>query len=115
MSYNYENKVALITGAASGIFDLLLIYMSYFEPSFLGFGKRIAERLTAKGCKVILSDINESAGIALEKQLNQSHGPEISYFIQCDVSDSKELKSLFEKSIERYKRLDVSRLKFVFL
>ncbi|KAG0078575.1 hypothetical protein BGZ90_004912, partial [Linnemannia elongata] len=47
-----ENKVAIITGASSGL------------------GKALAERLVSKGAKVILGDIDIKDGLRLANELN---------------------------------------------
>ena len=47
-----EGKIALVTGAAQG------------------FGKGIAEGLFAEGANVVIADLNETAGRALEDELN---------------------------------------------
>ena len=46
-----EGKVALITGAATGV-----------EGDLMGFGGASARLFVQEGAKVVLSDINEEAG-----------------------------------------------------
>ena len=61
MTSNLEGKVALVTGAASGI------------------GAAVAQQLAEAGAKVALCDVSEAAGTELAAQLGGE-------FIRCDVS-----------------------------
>jgi len=75
-----ENKVAIVTGASSGI------------------GLAIAEFLENSGAKVVYSDINK-----LEKDLN----PESAIFKKCDVSQKLEVEDLINTALEKFGRLDI--------
>lgn len=73
-----ENKIAIVTGACSGI------------------GKAIAEEFLKEGASVVFSDINEIE-INSEKAL----------FIKCDVSKSEEVNNLAEETIKKFGRIDI--------
>ena len=77
-----KNKVAVITGSASG------------------FGKGIAEKFTEEGAKLIMVDINARLLKKVAKNLNQD------YFI-ADVSKSSNFKSLFNYVYKKYKTADI--------
>jgi len=78
-----ENKVALITGAASGI------------------GEATARLFIEEGAQVVLADRNATLGQALEKELGDK-----TFFIQCDVSDEAQVASLVSDTIQHFGRLD---------
>jgi 3-hydroxybutyrate dehydrogenase len=67
-------KVALITGAASGI------------------GLACAERFARDGCTVVIADVNEKAGSEHAKRLNGS-------FIAADLSSREGCKKLVEETL----------------
>jgi len=78
-----ENKIAVITGGASGIG---------------GAGTR---RFAAEGAKVIVLDINDQAGTALEQEF-----PNVMY-IPTDISSEGAVKAAFARIGETYGRVDV--------
>jgi NAD(P)-dependent dehydrogenase (short-subunit alcohol dehydrogenase family) len=81
-----ENKVALITGATSGI------------------GKATAKAFGVAGAKVVFSGRRESEGKATEAQLRDA-GIDC-LFVRSDVSNEAEIKSLVQTTVEKYGRLD---------
>ncbi len=83
----FENKVAVITGAASGI------------------GRGLAEHCAQKGMKIVLADIEEKALSAAESEM-RSAGANISCVV-TDVSKPEEVKNLAKKTIDRYEKVDL--------
>ncbi len=81
-----SGKVALITGAASGI------------------GKAAALKFAGEGAKVVLADINEKGGQAVADEVKKGGGEAI--FVKCDVSSDKEVETLIAKAVDTYGRLD---------
>ena len=77
-----ENKVAIVTGGASGI------------------GKKIGEEFLKQGAQVVFSDIHDDVDFLGE------HGEDAIY-IKCDVSNSEEVNNLVSKTVEKYGKLDV--------
>ncbi len=75
-----ENKVAVVTGAASGI------------------GLAIANLFVAEGAKVVYSDIN-AGDLKLD--------PAQALFVKCDVSKSQEVDELVKTATEKFGRLDI--------
>lgn len=79
-----KDKVALITGGASGI------------------GKAAAEAFAREGAKVVICDVNEEAGRTLVAQLGQDAA-----FYKVDVADRQEVQAWVNDVIARYGRVDV--------
>ena len=79
-----EGKVAVITGAASGI------------------GRATAERFVEEGASVIVGDIQRELGEELSKQMGGS-----ATFRFCDVTEEKDVKELMESAVSTYGSLDI--------
>lgn len=84
---NFEGKVCIITGAASGI--------------GLAAAKEIA--LNCKG-KTVLLDVNQTALDAAVSELKDAGGDVLG--LRCDVGSEEEVKSAVAKTVETYGRLD---------
>jgi NAD(P)-dependent dehydrogenase (short-subunit alcohol dehydrogenase family) len=82
--FRLAGKIALITGAASGI------------------GKATAIKFIENGAKVILADVQDHLGKAIVNDL----GPDASY-IHCDVTNEKEVSGAVDQAVAQYGRLDV--------
>ncbi|MEF2968468.1 SDR family oxidoreductase [Paenibacillus sp. M1] len=81
-----QNKVAIVTGGASGI------------------GLATVEAFIAKGAKVVIADYNEQAGKAKEQEL-QGKGDVT--FILVNVADEKSVESLVAETVKKYGKLDI--------
>lgn len=84
MADELAGKVAIVTGAASGI------------------GRATVELFIAEGAKVVLADVDSAKGEALAASL----GPTAA-FKKCNVADPSEMQSLIEFAVSRFGRLDV--------
>jgi NAD(P)-dependent dehydrogenase (short-subunit alcohol dehydrogenase family) len=84
MKGRLAGKVALVTGAASGI------------------GRRSAERFAAEGAKVLLTDIQDDKGAEIASTL----GPMTAYK-RCDVTVEKDIAAAVDEAVRRFGRLDV--------
>ena len=82
-----EDKVALVTGAASGI------------------GRQIAIRLTQLGSSVVLLDINAAGASETVAQIRSDGGTAFS--IECDVRSAASCQRAVEQSIERFQHIDI--------
>ncbi|MFZ7943471.1 MULTISPECIES: 3-oxoacyl-ACP reductase FabG [Bacillaceae] len=81
-----EGKVAIITGGANGI------------------GKITAKKFLQEGAAVVISDVNPDAGLTAAKELEE-YGSIA--FIQCNVTDSKQIHSMVNETIDRYGKIDI--------
>jgi NAD(P)-dependent dehydrogenase (short-subunit alcohol dehydrogenase family) len=77
-----KNKVAVVTGAASGI------------------GAAIAERCAYEGMKVVLADIDDESLASTERVLKSTGVNTLS--VICDVSKESDIRSLAEKTLEAF-------------
>ncbi len=84
MAGQLEGKVAVITGAASGI------------------GAATARKFIAEGASVVLADIQDDRGERLVEEL----GPKAA-FHHTDVTNEDEIRGAVERAVEKFGRLDV--------
>jgi NAD(P)-dependent dehydrogenase (short-subunit alcohol dehydrogenase family) len=78
----FQEKVAVITGGASGI------------------GYAIAERCIKEGIKVVVADIEKVALIQAEKALKSRGGNILG--VRADVSKAKDVEALAQKTLDAY-------------
>ena len=79
-----ENKVAIITGAASGI------------------GRGVAELFVNEGAKVVIADINEQAGQAAAEAMGSNV-----LLKKTDVTSDSDVKALVDFAVSSFGRLDI--------
>ena len=89
-----EGKVALITGAASGV-----------ENSLMGFGGASARLFVREGAKVVLTDIQEELGEKTAAQIREDGGDAV--FLRLNVTDEVNWRDAIQYSVSNYGRLDV--------
>jgi meso-butanediol dehydrogenase/(S,S)-butanediol dehydrogenase/diacetyl reductase len=86
LSRRFEGKVALITGAASGI------------------GAATARRLRAEGARVVLGDVNEEGLAAIAKELGSDS--EVRHHT-LDVAEREQVEALVRSAVDAFGHLDV--------
>lgn len=82
-----ENKVAIVTGAASGT------------------GKAIALLFATEGCKVVASDINQARLDALRNEI-QKNGDEVTTVI-ADMAKEEDIENMIKTATQTYGTLDI--------
>jgi NAD(P)-dependent dehydrogenase (short-subunit alcohol dehydrogenase family) len=82
-----EGKVAMVTGAASGI------------------GRGIAIRLAEMGASVAVLDINQEEGLKTVGDILAGEGRAI--FVKCDVRNSRDCKDAVERTLAAFGKIDI--------
>lgn len=82
-----KDKVAVVTGGASGI------------------GLATAIAFLAKGAKVVIGDYNEDSGKAVEQQLKETF--ENVLFVRTDVADEQSVENLVKTAVDQFGQLDI--------
>ncbi len=77
-----ENKVAIVTGASSGI------------------GLATVKKFIAEGAKVVMADINEEAGNKIAQELGLD-------FIKTDVSKTADIEEMVKTCLDKFGRVDI--------
>lgn len=83
-----KNKVAVITGAASGI------------------GKETALLFAREGAKVVVSDISEDKGKEVAREIEDNGGTAI--FVKADTSKMADNKTLVKKTLDAFGQLNIA-------
>jgi NAD(P)-dependent dehydrogenase (short-subunit alcohol dehydrogenase family) len=87
-TYDYQDKVAIVTGGGSGI------------------GEAVALTMAANGAKVVVADYDQASGERVVKEVQATGGE--ATFIDVDVSKPDQVEKMVSKAIEVYGKLDVA-------
>jgi len=81
-----KDKVAIVTGAASGI------------------GKEIARTYAREGARVVIADLNLTAADATAAELG---GPQKALAVAMDVTDERQVEAGVARTVEQFGKIDV--------
>lgn len=81
-----QDKVALVTGAASGI------------------GRASARIFAREGAKVLVADLNVAGGEETVQLIRDAGGE--AFFKSCDVTNEKQVAAMVQAAVDQYGRLD---------
>ena len=83
-----ENKVAVITGASSGM------------------GRATAIRFSQEGASVVVADLNVSGGESVVRECKENGGNAV--FQKADVSSEEQVKAMIDRAVKEFGRLDIT-------
>jgi len=83
----FDNKVAIVTGGASGI------------------GESTVRLLAQEGAKVVIADFNEEHGNAVMNRLNAEGYDTL--FVKTDVTNEAQVKNMVAETVAKYGKLDI--------
>jgi NAD(P)-dependent dehydrogenase (short-subunit alcohol dehydrogenase family) len=89
-----EGKVALITGAASGV-----------QGELMGFGGATARLFAREGAKVVLSDILVESGEKTSAQIREAGGEAL--FVRLDVTSEQDWIDAIRTTVSTFGGLDI--------
>jgi meso-butanediol dehydrogenase/(S,S)-butanediol dehydrogenase/diacetyl reductase len=87
MGDRLHGKVAIVTGAGSGI------------------GRATAKRFAAEGAKLVVNDLDAEAATRVAKEIEAAGG--IAAAFPADVADPRQVEALIREATSRFGRLDV--------
>jgi NAD(P)-dependent dehydrogenase (short-subunit alcohol dehydrogenase family) len=86
MRDSFKGKVALVTGAGSGI------------------GRAAALEFAREGASVVVADVSEKGNDETAHMIEESRGQALA--VRCDVTRTEDVKAAFDKTVEAFGRLD---------
>jgi meso-butanediol dehydrogenase / (S,S)-butanediol dehydrogenase / diacetyl reductase len=89
-----DDKVSLITGAASGI------------------GAATARTFAREGAAVMVADINDEGGHRMVAEIRDAGGT--AEFVHADIGQSQQVEAMIKSTVDRFSRLDILHNNAVF-
>src|SRR6202020_3150543 len=86
-SMRLEGKVAIVSGAASGM------------------GAATARRFAKEGAKVVIADMLEEDGGKIAAEITRANG--MAEFMRLDVTNEADWKSVVDATLQKYGKVDI--------
>lgn len=90
MSTQLNQKVAIVTGGASGI------------------GRSICELFVQNGASIVIADLQNETGHKLAEDLNDKSNAKVATYLETDVSDPKSCKRMVDHAISEFGQLNIA-------
>ena len=84
----FSNKVAIITGGASGI------------------GKKTAEMFIEQGGRVVIGDIDQETGQEVSRQISKEFGQDKIRYMRLDVADPNQCQAVVDLAVSEFDGVD---------
>jgi NAD(P)-dependent dehydrogenase (short-subunit alcohol dehydrogenase family) len=84
-----KGEVAVVTGGASNV--------------GLGYARAIAWA----GAKVVVADLNETAGVETERVINEENGSDTALFVKTNITEEADVKNLAAKAFAKFGKVDL--------
>lgn len=89
MSKRLEGKVAIVTGAASG------------------FGEGVVLRFAEEGAKVVVADLNDDKGKSVVAHLEAQFGKGCAVYVHANVADKDDVQRMVDETVKAFGRVDI--------
>lgn len=84
-----KGEVAVVTGGASNV------------------GLGYARAMAWAGAKVVIADLNETAGAETERVINAENGPDTALFVKTNITEEADVKNLAARAFEKFGKVDI--------
>ncbi|KAI9220525.1 hypothetical protein BC828DRAFT_357990 [Blastocladiella britannica] len=110
MTYSFKNKIALVTGGASGYGEAAVRRFVSKGFVFIHFLRIVGTTDKLEySTKVVIVDLNEKLGAALVAELNKNNSSSspTAVFGKADVTSEEDMRAVFDLAVKTFGRVDI--------